>query len=581
MKLFPYILICLVFCYTNLLAQNFATKKYSVYFQSGKKELNPAAKKIVQNLADSLLLQHNYSLVLQGNTDNIGSNTANDLLSKARCESVKQYLESQAIAVTCFRDVEGFGEEMPIVDNLSEKQRQKNRRVDIFVNSLALPLSVLSQKEENTSTPLTESALFNAPKSSEAQVAANPIPVLSKEEKEKQSRDWLATLGKPETQSFTIRPEMPNVLTLKSGTALLIEANSFILQKDKEVIIRITEYMKKSEMIMASLYTLSGGKLLETGGMYLIEAEVEGKKVALQTGKTFTLTVPRGNKYKPQMQAFQAVTYYNDIIHADENFPNRRNPYSTIDWQITNTTNAASGSGNLTLCQAGTPPNAPNNVVTEMKDYCSICDSEGVEPSNPQKTTGILSRIFHPARYNVQVRRYRVAKKEWKEKQAQSKVIFNKYKVNSCRSFAARIDKSLSNIEGYLEWAATQQQFAYLSSYNMPTQNAYLLEGVTLGWTNCDRYLGVPQQALITLNWKEKIPTDAMTFMVVKGDNVIVPSYSQIPKNKDITVILIRKEEEEIRLGVLETKANAELKSFKMKTVSEEELKTYLAKLDS
>lgn len=77
----------------------------------------------------SLLINKNFSLKLAGHTDNVGSSASNTKLSKARAESVKQFLVSRGANASRI-EATGYGEDQPIASNDTEVGRQQNRRVE-------------------------------------------------------------------------------------------------------------------------------------------------------------------------------------------------------------------------------------------------------------------------------------------------------------------------------------------------------------------------------------------------------------------------------------------------------------------
>jgi OOP family OmpA-OmpF porin len=81
------------------------------------------------NRVAKLLMDKNFSLKLAGHTDNVGSNDANMKLSKARAESVKNYLVDKGANASRI-EATGYGETQPIASNKTAKGRQQNRRVE-------------------------------------------------------------------------------------------------------------------------------------------------------------------------------------------------------------------------------------------------------------------------------------------------------------------------------------------------------------------------------------------------------------------------------------------------------------------
>lgn len=83
-------------------------------------------------IADDLIFHPELKVSLSGNTDHIGSDYYNDVLSYNRVENVKAYLLE--IGVSADQITVSFnGEEMPAADNDTDDGRAENRRVEMFL----------------------------------------------------------------------------------------------------------------------------------------------------------------------------------------------------------------------------------------------------------------------------------------------------------------------------------------------------------------------------------------------------------------------------------------------------------------
>ncbi len=70
-------------------------------------------------------------IIVEGHTDNVGERRYNYNLSKRRAKSVSSYLKSKlGHDKLSYR---GYGPDKPLVDNTTEKNRAKNRRVEIII----------------------------------------------------------------------------------------------------------------------------------------------------------------------------------------------------------------------------------------------------------------------------------------------------------------------------------------------------------------------------------------------------------------------------------------------------------------
>lgn len=74
-------------------------------------------------------------LVIAGHTDDTGPYQYNMNLSKARAESVKQYLVAQNVQAIRV-ETQGYGPNYPIVPNTSDANRAQNRRVEIHIEPI-------------------------------------------------------------------------------------------------------------------------------------------------------------------------------------------------------------------------------------------------------------------------------------------------------------------------------------------------------------------------------------------------------------------------------------------------------------
>ncbi len=103
-----------------------------VLFASGKADLRGGATTNLKKLSAFLSQYPDRSLVIEGHTDNVGSESYNQVLSQNRADSVKAFLLNQGIAanrITAF----GKGESSPVASNDSSSGRQMNRRVEVII----------------------------------------------------------------------------------------------------------------------------------------------------------------------------------------------------------------------------------------------------------------------------------------------------------------------------------------------------------------------------------------------------------------------------------------------------------------
>ena len=103
-----------------------------VLFETGKSDLKANAHANLTKLVAVLQQQPDRSLVIEGHTDSVGSESFNQTLSQNRADSVKAFLIGQGVASNRITAI-GKGETSPVASNDSASGRQLNRRVEIVI----------------------------------------------------------------------------------------------------------------------------------------------------------------------------------------------------------------------------------------------------------------------------------------------------------------------------------------------------------------------------------------------------------------------------------------------------------------
>ena len=101
-------------------------------FEFGKADIKKDSLPYLDKLAETMLKAKNWTLEIQGHTDNKGSDEFNLKLSQSRADAVKKYLVSKGIIADTIT-AKGFGESKPLVANDTDANREKNRRVEFKI----------------------------------------------------------------------------------------------------------------------------------------------------------------------------------------------------------------------------------------------------------------------------------------------------------------------------------------------------------------------------------------------------------------------------------------------------------------
>lgn len=240
----------LVFCF-QFLSAKINTEEVSVFFESGKSELSLKSLSTLDSLVAQIPKDADFELFLAGHTDRDGSKNFNDELSEKRALAVSEYLIQKGMNKESFT-VRFFGELKPFEAENGADSKRLNRRVQIKITRFVL--ESLADLENALKSPST---LIKIDASKEQDVIA------------------------------------------LQGSKLCIPADAFTNTNGElvqQVELRITEALDFNDFIGNRLGTLSGDKLLITGGMLKIEAyDVNGEKLSLVSGKSLGLEVPNSN----------------------------------------------------------------------------------------------------------------------------------------------------------------------------------------------------------------------------------------------------------------------------------------------
>jgi len=109
-------------------------KAVYINFASGSDQPLPDSLPTLNELKDSLAINSQLALQIDGYTDNAGSDAVNVPLSEKRAQAVKRYFQQVAplsFPDSRFKQVSGHGSQDPIASNASTQGKALNRRVEI------------------------------------------------------------------------------------------------------------------------------------------------------------------------------------------------------------------------------------------------------------------------------------------------------------------------------------------------------------------------------------------------------------------------------------------------------------------
>lgn len=99
-------------------------------FEFDKADLRQQDRELLSRIAGIILTSHDYTISVNGHTDDVGTDAYNKNLSERRAQAVRDYLVKAGLPAQILT-VQGYGKSLPLVRGTSEAARAKNRRVEL------------------------------------------------------------------------------------------------------------------------------------------------------------------------------------------------------------------------------------------------------------------------------------------------------------------------------------------------------------------------------------------------------------------------------------------------------------------
>lgn len=108
--------------------------KAGVYFATNMSNINSNSKLALDKLVKVFNEYPETNILIEGHTDDVGTDAYNESLSEKRAAAVGNYLKSAGIASSRVT-IKWYGEAQPKVDNSSDANRAENRRVEFAITA--------------------------------------------------------------------------------------------------------------------------------------------------------------------------------------------------------------------------------------------------------------------------------------------------------------------------------------------------------------------------------------------------------------------------------------------------------------
>jgi len=397
-------------------------------------------------------------------------------------------------------------------------------------------------------------------------------------------------------QVFSIRTDRDTTIICKEGTMIQINANSFISEKTGNPIsgtvqLKVKEYYKISDMILANLTTTSGGKILETGGMLHISATNNSENCILKPGSDIKIGFPFSGKKDDMALFYGEVT--NDLI----------------DWKLANKTDDVKISDELTIATVTESNSEVFFIVEEMPEFPGgdlamrifLVENGGYPTSMLNKEIEGKVYVTFVVDYEGNTTSIRIAKgldetldkvavyvvsnfPKWKPGRQRGRPVNVSYTVPVV--FSAKkgeltnieIDKAKKLEEILKSFKYDNESAKYLSNsdklrkfeekirnenYNETSVfdvNRYLFSTTQLGWLNCDRFLK-ENRKLTDLFILNENSDNTIVNLIFHRFKSLVPGniesekivFQNIPEGERVTIVAIKADESKILFSVTET----------------------------
>jgi len=108
--------------------------KAGVYFETNKHNITPNSRLAINKLQKIFAEYPETNILVEGHTDNVGTDAYNMRLSKRRADAVGNALKADGVSSSRLI-IRWYGETQPIVENTSDGNRALNRRVQFVVTA--------------------------------------------------------------------------------------------------------------------------------------------------------------------------------------------------------------------------------------------------------------------------------------------------------------------------------------------------------------------------------------------------------------------------------------------------------------
>lgn len=398
-------------------------------------------------------------------------------------------------------------------------------------------------------------------------------------------------------QVFSIQTNRDTTITCKEGTSIKIKANTFISEKEGNIIsgtvqVGVKEYYKMSDIVLSSLTTTSGDKILETGGMLHIAASFNNENCSIKSGSNIEIGFPYSNK-KDDMALFYGERSNNkidwklasrteEIIIVDELIIGDSEPETEMQTFVIVEDMPEFPGGEMAMQKyleqnVQYPFSALENKI-EGKVYVSFVIDKSGYVNNISVVKSLDKILDKVAVYVVS------NMPKWKPGKQRGKSVNVSYTV-SVPFLAKNDDLTPEEIKRSIEFEEKLKDFKYdietnryftnrkifnefekkvksdsLQDSDIKEVNRYIFSVTQLGWINCDRFYK-NYNPLVNFFIRNDNSSKTIVNVVFRRFKALIPgkkqsgkiTFKNIPVGEDVTIVALKTVNNKIFLSVKET----------------------------
>lgn len=421
------------------------------------------------------------------------------------------------------------------------------------------------------------------------------------------------------TIEFTISATSDTTIFGQQGTRLFIEKETFQHTDGTPVTdsikIKIKEFYKKSDILLADLSTESNGKLLETGGMINITATSKGRDIEIKVDKRIVIHFPKPKNSYKQMNLFFAdknssdsivnnwdidtvnlvkrtlkigsYAWYlpSDIDSTEYNFTPKNYVDTGYYWNKLDLYLNAYDFSNSTKKEIESTLNKSTySTLSSWNDYGIECEMS-ITTNGHIKNPKVNSKVSESTRKEIidflkNLPQLEPGKNKEGEIIERSGLLFIQG-GNIIPLFKTREDylKSFNN-----KYSRFEKQ--PIKTMNDAELEYYIFSVAKLGWINCDRFL--ESEKTIDFIVKTEEPNTKIKIVFKDIDGVLIARqvdnkfiFSEVPKDRQVTIVAIKNTNGDFQTAFQElTITDKPIENLAFKSTTLAELKQDLEKFN-